>query len=83
MIHLWLLLTHTHTSTDLLTLSKKHILSEFLTTLPAPVLTANTIAWVLKENAPGIPPEDITCLARLDHNRAKTQVHNCELSCTR
>mmetsp|Transcript_27308 Transcript_27308/g.73817 ORF Transcript_27308/g.73817 Transcript_27308/m.73817 type:complete len:364 (+) Transcript_27308:117-1208(+) len=35
---------------------------------------ANTNAWVLKENSPGIPAENITCLTRLDHNRAIAQV---------
>ena len=35
---------------------------------------ANTNALILKENAPSIPAEDITCLTRLDHNRALGQV---------
>ncbi|CAL8471685.1 g11227 [Coccomyxa elongata] len=35
---------------------------------------ANTNALILKENAPSIPPENITCLTRLDHNRALGQV---------
>ena len=35
---------------------------------------ANTNALILKENAPKIPAENITCLTRLDHNRALGQV---------
>jgi hypothetical protein len=35
---------------------------------------ANTNALVLKEHAPSIKPENITCLTRLDHNRALGQV---------
>eukprot|EP00803_Ostreobium_quekettii_P007204 evm.model.scf_2134EXC.2 EVM.evm.TU.scf_2134EXC.2 scf_2134EXC:4774-9585(-) len=35
---------------------------------------ANTNALILKENAPSIPPENITCLTQLDHNRALGQV---------
>ncbi|KAK1261928.1 Malate dehydrogenase, cytoplasmic [Acorus gramineus] len=35
---------------------------------------ANTNALVLKEYAPSIPKENITCLTRLDHNRALAQV---------
>lgn len=35
---------------------------------------ANTNATILAENAPGIPRENITCLTRLDHNRALGQV---------
>ena len=35
---------------------------------------ANTNALILKENAPSIPAENITCLTRLDHNRALGQV---------
>jgi len=35
---------------------------------------ANTNALILKENAPKIPKENITCLTRLDHNRALGQV---------
>ncbi|GMH39177.1 hypothetical protein BSKO_07075 [Bryopsis sp. KO-2023] len=35
---------------------------------------ANTNALVLKEHAPSIPPENITCLTRLDHNRALARV---------
>jgi len=35
---------------------------------------ANTNALILKEHAPSIPPENITCLTRLDHNRALAQV---------
>lgn len=35
---------------------------------------ANTNALVLKENAPKIPNENITCLTRLDHNRALGQI---------
>jgi len=35
---------------------------------------ANTNALILKENAPKIPNENITCLTRLDHNRALGQV---------
>ena len=35
---------------------------------------ANTNALILKEYAPEIPPENITCLTRLDHNRALAQV---------
>jgi malate dehydrogenase len=40
---------------------------------------ANTNALILKENAPSIPAENITCLTRLDHNRALGQVRT--LSC--
>ncbi|KAL6756296.1 NAD-dependent malate dehydrogenase [Haematococcus lacustris] len=46
---------------------------------------ANTNALILRENAPGIPAENITCLTRLDHNRAVGQVsertgtHNTEV----
>ncbi|CAN8253028.1 unnamed protein product [Cochlearia groenlandica] len=35
---------------------------------------ANTNAMVLKEFAPSIPEENITCLTRLDHNRAQAQL---------
>jgi len=35
---------------------------------------ANTNALILKENAPSIPAENITCLTRLDHNRALGQL---------
>ena len=35
---------------------------------------ANTNAWVLGQNAPEIPKENITALTRLDHNRAKGQL---------
>ncbi|KAK9807554.1 hypothetical protein WJX72_002482 [[Myrmecia] bisecta] len=35
---------------------------------------ANTNALILKENAPSIPAENITCLTRLDHNRALGQI---------
>lgn len=35
---------------------------------------ANTNALILKEHAPSIPAENITCLTRLDHNRALAQV---------
>lgn len=35
---------------------------------------ANTNALVLKEFAPSIPEENITCLTRLDHNRAQAQL---------
>lgn len=35
---------------------------------------ANTNALILKEKAPEIKPENITCLTRLDHNRALAQV---------
>ena len=34
---------------------------------------ANTNALMLKEHAPSIPAENITCLTRLDHNRALAQ----------
>ena len=34
---------------------------------------ANTNALILSENAPSIPPQNITCLTRLDHNRALGQ----------
>lgn len=43
---------------------------------------ANTNAWVLGQNAPSIPKENITALTRLDHNRSlgqlaeKTGTHN-------
>mmetsp|Transcript_32590 Transcript_32590/g.91274 ORF Transcript_32590/g.91274 Transcript_32590/m.91274 type:complete len:307 (+) Transcript_32590:236-1156(+) len=35
---------------------------------------ANTNAWVLAQNAPGLPREDITALTRLDHNRSLGQL---------
>ncbi|CAA3030674.1 malate dehydrogenase-like isoform X2, partial [Olea europaea subsp. europaea] len=34
---------------------------------------ANTNALILKEFAPSVPEKDITCLTRLDHNRALGQ----------
>lgn len=35
---------------------------------------ANTNALVLKELAPAVPAKNITCLTRLDHNRALGQI---------
>lgn len=35
---------------------------------------ANTNAFILKDNANSIPRENITCLTRLDHNRALGQI---------
>lgn len=35
---------------------------------------ANTNAIILKEYAPSIPAKNITCMTRLDHNRALAQV---------
>lgn len=35
---------------------------------------ANTNALILKEFAPSIPKKNITCLTRLDHNRALGQI---------
>lgn len=35
---------------------------------------ANTNALILRENAPSIPPENITAMTRLDHNRALSQL---------
>lgn len=35
---------------------------------------ANTNAMILKEFAPSIPEKNITCLTRLDHNRATAQI---------
>ena len=35
---------------------------------------ANTNALILKEFAPSIPEKNITCLTRLDHNRALGQI---------
>jgi len=35
---------------------------------------ANTNALMLSEHAPGIPKADITCMTRLDHNRAMAQL---------
>ncbi|KAK4592866.1 hypothetical protein RGQ29_017141 [Quercus rubra] len=35
---------------------------------------ANTNALILKEFAPSIPEKNITCLTRLDHNRALSQI---------
>jgi hypothetical protein len=35
---------------------------------------ANTNALMLREHAPSIPPENITAMTRLDHNRALAQV---------
>lgn len=37
---------------------------------------ANTNALILKEHTNKIPPENITCLTRLDHNRATAQVRS-------
>ena len=37
---------------------------------------ANTNAYICKMYAKGIPPENFTCLTRLDQNRAQAQVHN-------
>lgn len=46
--------------------------------LPLQVLVvanpANTNALILKEFAPSIPEKNITCLTRLDHNRALGQI---------
>jgi malate dehydrogenase len=35
---------------------------------------ANTNALILRENAPSLPAEDVTCMTRLDHNRALGQL---------
>jgi malate dehydrogenase len=35
---------------------------------------ANTNALILKEHAPSVAPENITCMTRLDHNRALGQL---------
>ena len=35
---------------------------------------ANTNALILSQNAPSIPKRNITCLTRLDHNRAQGQI---------
>lgn len=35
---------------------------------------ANTNALILKESAPSIPAKSITCLTRLDHNRALSHI---------
>lgn len=35
---------------------------------------ANTNCLILSKNAPSIPKENFSCLTRLDHNRAKSQV---------
>ena len=35
---------------------------------------ANTNALILKENAPSLPAADVTCMTRLDHNRALGQL---------
>jgi malate dehydrogenase len=35
---------------------------------------ANTNALILMENAPSVAKENITCMTRLDHNRALGQV---------
>lgn len=54
----------------------EHILR--LVLLPLQVLVvanpANTNALILKEFAPSIPEKNITCLTRLDHNRALGQI---------
>lgn len=47
--------------------------------IPAPQVLvvanpANTNALILKEFAPSIPEKNITCLTRLDHNRALGQI---------
>lgn len=53
-----------------------HLLRLFL--LPVQVLVvanpANTNALILKECAPSIPEKNISCLTRLDHNRALGQI---------
>lgn len=36
---------------------------------------ANTNCMMAKMNAPSIPPENFTCLTRLDMNRARAQVN--------
>ncbi len=35
---------------------------------------ANTNALILRENAPSLPAADVTCMTRLDHNRALGQL---------
>ena len=35
---------------------------------------ANSLALVLSKNAPSIPKKNITCLTRLDHNRALARI---------
>lgn len=41
---------------------------------------ANTNCMMAKMNAPSIPPENFTCLTRLDMNRARAQVNEIEKS---
>ncbi|KAJ3680603.1 hypothetical protein LUZ60_016881 [Juncus effusus] len=44
---------------------------------------ANTNALILKESAPSIPAKNITCLTRLDHNRALAQIsERLNVSCS-
>ncbi|EEC67171.1 hypothetical protein OsI_34036 [Oryza sativa Indica Group] len=56
----------------------KLLLSRLMQPLTAKVLVvanpANTNALILKEFAPSIPEKNITCLTRLDHNRALGQI---------
>lgn len=58
--------------------SQTLVLNEsFLATLTQVLVVANpanTNALILKEFAPSIPPKNITCLTRLDHNRALGQI---------
>lgn len=54
------------------------LLASFYKLFPWQVLVvanpANTNALILKEFAPSIPEKNITCLTRLDHNRALGQI---------
>lgn len=44
---------------------------------------ANTNCLIASKSAPSIPKENFSCLTRLDHNRASSQVHNrfCQRKC--
>lgn len=37
---------------------------------------ANTNCLIAAKSAPSIPKENFSCLTRLDHNRARSQVHS-------
>jgi malate dehydrogenase len=64
-----------HFSTGTTSLRSHHVLPCAPFSVCARVhLAANTNALILSQHAPSIPKENITCLTRLDHNRAVAQV---------